>query len=172
MYAQFSYVGFWSNFGSRIHLLSYCVYEITAGSSETVRMRRLIAQKKNVLIEHLVGFFSGYWHYTLVYLYILVHESREGSGETAHWRRFVWALAARIWATTRETLSSGFPTKWDSNQSPQLYWDQLENCNFARSKSRYHGYDTFQKANNKCADQNCCSQTPESRFSRVETNMW
>ena len=33
------------------------------------------------------------------------------------------------------------------------YRDQLENCNFARSKSRYHGYDTFEKANNKGADQ-------------------
>ena len=50
------------------------------------------------------------------------------------------------WALTREKLSFGFPTKCDSNQSPQLqtFW------NMNRSKFRY---DTFQKVNTKGADQ-------------------
>ena len=47
------------------------------------------------------------------------------------------------WASSRENLSSGSPTKPVSNQSPQLR-------NFARSKFRYH---TFLKANNNGADQ-------------------
>ena len=39
--------------------------------------------------------------------------------------RLVWALhgcepLGHIWASPRENLSSGLPTKWDSNQSPQL----------------------------------------------------
>ena len=75
-------------------------------------MRRLIAQKKNVLIEHLVLFFFLDIDTTRSYICTnFVHASREGSGETAHWRRFVLALAARIWVATREALSSGFPTK-------------------------------------------------------------
>ena len=37
-----------------------------------------------------------------------------------------------------------------------LFRDQLENCNFARSKCRY---DTFQKANNKGADQTTSQQS-------------
>ena len=56
------------------------------------------------------------------------------------------------WASSRENPSSGFPTKRVSNQSPQLQ-------SLAR-KSKFHLYqvyiinnDTFQKANNKGADQ-------------------
>ena len=53
-----------------------------------------------------------------------------------------------IWVTSRENLSSGFLTKRVSNQSPQLQ-------RLAR-KLKFHlkfTYDTFQKANNKGADQ-------------------
>ena len=53
-----------------------------------------------------------------------------------------------IWASSRENLSSGFPTKRDSNQSPQLQ-RRARKLKF-RSKFRY---DTFQKTNNKGADQ-------------------
>ena len=55
------------------------------------------------------------------------------------------------------------------------YRDQLKNSNFTHSKLTY---DTFQKANNKGADQTaqaglglCCSNTPEDRFSHVEVHI-
>ena len=54
-----------------------------------------------------------------------------------------------IWALSQENPSSGSPTKWDSNQSPQLQ-RLAKNWHFACGKVRY---DTFQKPNNKCADQ-------------------
>ena len=52
-----------------------------------------------------------------------------------------------------------------------LVRDLLENLNFKCSK-----YGTFQKANNKGADQTagmclCCLQNPEDRFSHVEVHM-
>ena len=54
-----------------------------------------------------------------------------------------------IWALSRQNLSSGFPTKLVSNRSPQLQ-------RLAR-KLKFHyskfTYDTFQKANNKGANQ-------------------
>ena len=54
-----------------------------------------------------------------------------------------------IWASLRENLSLGFPTKRVSNQSPQL--QRLARIlKFTRSK---FAYGTFQKANNKGADQ-------------------
>ena len=49
----------------------------------------------------------------------------------------------------RQNLSSGFPTKLDSNQSPQLQ-RLARKCNFTYGKFRY---DTYQKANNKGTDQ-------------------
>ena len=54
-----------------------------------------------------------------------------------------------IWSLTRENLSFGFPTKCDSNQPAQLQ-RLARKLKFRSSKSRY---DTFQKANNKGADQ-------------------
>ena len=55
-----------------------------------------------------------------------------------------------IWASLRENLSLGLPTKQYSNQSPKLHIDKLENRNFSFSKLRY---GTFQKTNNKGTDQ-------------------
>ena len=49
----------------------------------------------------------------------------------------------------QENLSSGFPTKWDSNQPAQLQ-RLAPKLNFTRRKSRY---DTFQLGNNKGPDQ-------------------
>ena len=49
----------------------------------------------------------------------------------------------------RQNLSSGFPTKHDSNQSPQLQKLARKKCNFATSKFIY---DNFKKANIKGAD--------------------
>ena len=60
--------------------------------------------------------------------------------------------------------------RWSDIQTRLLsYRDKLENQNFDSSKSRYN---TFQKVNNKGADQTygqaglrlCCSRTPEDRF--------
>ena len=82
------------------------------------------------------------------------------------------------WAVTRENLSSGFPTKWGSNQSPQLQ-------RLAR-KLKFHLYQVyiwyFQKKEKQwrwsvCADAQaglrlCCSQTSEDRFFRVEAQIW
>ena len=52
-------------------------------------------------------------------------------------------------ATTRENLSSGFPTKRILNQSLRL--NRLaRNRNFSRSKCRY---DSSKKADNKVADE-------------------
>ena len=48
-------------------------------------------------------------------------------------------------ASTRENLSSGFPKKRDSNQSPQL--QRLDRI------VKFRSNDTFQKANNKGAHQ-------------------
>ena len=54
-------------------------------------------------------------------------------------------------ATTRENLSSGFPTKRVSNQSLRLNWlDRKYNFFFARGKSRD---ESSQKADNKVADE-------------------
>ena len=53
------------------------------------------------------------------------------------------------WASTWQNLSSGFPTKWDSNQLAQLQ-RLARKLKFAHREPRY---DTFQKANNKGADQ-------------------
>ena len=57
-------------------------------------------------------------------------------------------LVFDIWASSRQNLSMGFPTKRDSNQSPQLQGlvRKLNACIKFR-------YDTFKKANNKGADQ-------------------
>ena len=52
-------------------------------------------------------------------------------------------------AAMRENLTSGFPTKRDSNKSPQLQ-RLTRKLKFACSKFRH---DTFQKANNKGTDQ-------------------
>ena len=41
------------------------------------------------------------------------------------------------WATSRENLSSGFPTRWDSNQAAQLQ-KLAESWNFGFSKYRYY----------------------------------
>ena len=49
------------------------------------------------------------------------------------------------WATSRENLSSVFPTNWDSNRAAQL-----ESWIFGYSKQRYY---TVQVENNKGADQ-------------------
>ena len=54
-----------------------------------------------------------------------------------------------IWATSRANLSTGFPTKLVSYQSPWLPW-LARKLNFTYSKFTY---DTCQKANNKRADQ-------------------
>ena len=54
-----------------------------------------------------------------------------------------------IWASLRENLSLGCPTKQDSNQSPQLQ-RLARKLRFCLSKLRY---GAFQKANNKGADQ-------------------
>ena len=71
-------------------------------------------------------------------------------------------------------LSSGFPTKRDSNQSPQLQ-RLARKSKFACSKFRD---GTFQNANYNGADQSaqaglrlCCLQTTKDRFSRVEAHM-
>ena len=84
-----------------------------------------------------------------------------------------------IWASSRENLSSGFPTKRVSNQSPQL-------LRLAR-KLKFHLYqvyiyNTFQKANYKGADQSalmcrlvctCVVRNPsEDRFSHDEAHMY
>ena len=54
-----------------------------------------------------------------------------------------------IWASARQNLSSGFPTKRDSNKSPQL--QRHATCrNYACSK---YPYGAFQKANYKGAEQ-------------------
>ena len=65
-----------------------------------------------------------------------------------------------------------FPSKRDSNQSPQL---QRLARNFTCSKVTY---GIFQIANNKGADQTaqaglhqCCSQTSEDMFSRVKAHI-
>ena len=56
-----------------------------------------------------------------------------------------------IWASTRDNLSLGFPIKGDSNQPVQLQiLARKLKLIFACSKFRY---GTFQKANNKGADQ-------------------
>ena len=55
-----------------------------------------------------------------------------------------------IWGTSWHNLTSGFPTKRDSNQSPQLQSDKLEYYNFVWSKFRF---DIFQHVNNKGANQ-------------------
>ena len=57
-----------------------------------------------------------------------------------------WQYA--IWASSRESLSSGFPKKRVSNQSPQLQ-RLVESWTFTSKFT----YDTFQKANNEGADQ-------------------
>ena len=56
--------------------------------------------------------------------------------------------AILIWASTQQNRSSGFLKKRGSNKSLQLH--RLSIWNFACGKPRY---DTFQKANNKGADQ-------------------
>ena len=87
-------------------------------------------------------------------------------------------ITSEIWALSPENLSSGFPSKRDSNQSPQQQ-RQSRKLNFTSSLLTH---EIFQKANNKDADQTarmrrlvclrlCCSQAPESRFSRDETHM-
>ena len=64
---------------------------------------------------------------------------------------FLFILSYDTWASPQKNLYSGFPKKWDSNQASLLsYRDYLESWNFACSKL---GYDTFQKAKNKGADQ-------------------
>ena len=66
------------------------------------------------------------------------------------------------WASPRENLSSGFPTKRVLNQTLQL---QRLAIKFTCSKFTY---DTFQKANNKGAGLRLCySQTQEDRFACV-----
>ena len=55
----------------------------------------------------------------------------------------------RYLASARQNLSSGFPTKQDLNQSSQLQ-RIVGKMKYACRKFRY---DTFQKANNKGADQ-------------------
>ena len=62
--------------------------------------------------------------------------------------RYITANSDFIWASSQQNLSLGFPTKLDSNQSPQL--QRLARKLKVQSKSRY---DTFQWANNKSADQ-------------------
>ena len=69
-------------------------------------------------------------------------------------------------------MSSGFRTKRDSNQSPQLQL-QARKLKFASSKFRY---DSFQLANNKGADQTARSAplllaNTEDRFSCVEAQV-
>ena len=86
------------------------------------------------------------------------------------------AFGIIIWASTRQTLSSGFPTKRVSNQSPQL---PATETSFACSKFTN---GTFQTANNKGADQDArmrrlvCAcvirNTPKTcKLSRVEANI-
>ena len=60
-------------------------------------------------------------------------------------------LSAIIWALSGENLSSGFPTKWYSNQPAQL--QRLARKSKYRLLCSQSRYDTFQKANNKGADQ-------------------
>ena len=62
--------------------------------------------------------------------------------------RFHFSAVNTIWALTRQALSSGFPTKRDSNKSPQLQ-RLARNLKYARNK---HRCGTFYSANNKCAD--------------------
>ena len=58
-------------------------------------------------------------------------------------------ITIRIWASSRENLSSRFPTKRVWNLSPQLL-RLAKKWNFTRIKLTY---DTFHKTNNKDADQ-------------------
>ena len=59
--------------------------------------------------------------------------------------RAFFSCIHNIWASPRENLSLGFPTKRDSNQPAQLQ-RLAKKLTFASSKSRY---DTFQKVNTK-----------------------
>ena len=86
-------------------------------------------------------------------------------------------LATPIGAAKWQNLSSGLPTKQDSNQSPQLQ-RLARNWNFVCSKFRYI---TFQKANDTGADQTArmrrlvCAfvvrKPPDDRFSSVEAHL-
>ena len=89
----------------------------------------------------------------------------------------IWFTVYNIWASSQQNLSSGFPTKLDSNQSPHLprLAREFEISPVASL------YGNFQKANNKGADQSAqmrmlvCAfvvrQPLEDRFSHVEAHI-
>ena len=76
-----------------------------------------------------------------------------------------------IWASSRQNLSSGYPTKRDSNQSPKLQ-------RLAR-KLKFHSWQVsldmllFKKRKTKAQTglRLCCSQTPWDSFSRIEAHI-
>ena len=61
-----------------------------------------------------------------------------------------YVLPELVWASSRENLSSRGFRQSEFHTSLLSYIDYLENWNFTCSK---FSYDTFQKANNKGADQ-------------------
>ena len=75
------------------------------------------------------------------------------------------------WASSRENLSSGFPTKRVSNRSPQLQrLARKLKFYLIRGKIWYFPKREQQRRRSDCADAQaglrlCCSQTPEDRFS-------
>ena len=76
------------------------------------------------------------------------------------------------WASTRQNLSLGFPTKRDSNQSPPLQrLPRISKLRIASSENANDkGADSLRGA---CAAsvRLCCSQTTEDRFSRVKAQL-
>ena len=107
--------------------------------------------------------------------------------------QFLWGHSSRVcdiscwvdaftfqpikWAPTRENLSSGFPTKWDSNQPAQLK-RLARKLKFRLYQARIW-YFTISEKQGRWSDcayaqaglRLCCSQTTEGRFSRGEAQI-
>ena len=93
------------------------------------------------------------------------------------WLRGVGKVTYNKWASSRQYLSSGFPTKRDSNQSPQL--QRLARTLKFRLKQVeiwYLPVSEEQRRWSVCADAQaglrlCCWQTPEDRFCHDEAQI-
>ena len=77
------------------------------------------------------------------------------------------------WASPRQNLSSGLPTRWDSHQAPQLHL-LARKLKFRLQQVWILYFPISEKRRrwSVCADAQvglhlCCSQTPEDRFSCV-----
>ena len=77
-----------------------------------------------------------------------------------------------IWASSRENLSLGFPTKRVSNRSPQL--QRLARKSEISPVASLHMVLSKQgitKADAQADLHLCCSQTPEDRFCHVKAHI-